>query len=195
VTVAYTTSRGVTGRQPPDAAISNACIATPSNASPTSTDPTRPTMGRPIDLRGCAIARLSRGRLRSGRTGIFRPTRRPRRARTQPYARSLWTRLVMPCSAVPRACHTTRTIEVVPGRSVRVGAQLNPPSPVGPHGLQAGGRGRASSCQIAHGTERTSGHPRSTSRVAAGPGRGTGASALPKLTMRVRFPSPARSDL
>jgi hypothetical protein len=35
----------------------------------------------------------------------------------------------MPCSAVPRTCHTTRTIEVAPGRSVRVGAQLNSPSP------------------------------------------------------------------
>jgi hypothetical protein len=32
--------------------------------------------------------------------------------------------------AVPRTCHTTRTIEVVPGRSVRVGAQLSPPGPV-----------------------------------------------------------------
>jgi hypothetical protein len=35
----------------------------------------------------------------------------------------------MPCSAVPRTCHTTRTIEVAPGRSVRVGTQLNSPSP------------------------------------------------------------------
>jgi hypothetical protein len=60
-----------------------------------------------------------------------------------------------------------------------------------PHGFQAGGRRRASSCQIAHGTERISGHPRSTSRISAGPGSAPLASALPKLTMRVRFPSPA----
>jgi hypothetical protein len=32
--------------------------------------------------------------------------------------------------AVPRTCHTTRTTEVAPGRSVRVGAQLSPPGPV-----------------------------------------------------------------
>jgi hypothetical protein len=78
--------------------------------------------------------------------------------------------------------------------------------------LQAGGRGRARSCQIAYGTERISGHPRSTSRVCAGPGRDRSASALPKLVMthrstrvlarsamsrrpRTRSPSPAHRRL
>ena len=78
------------------------------------------------------------------------------------------------------------------GHSAAIPRQMSGGDRMAPHGLLAGGGGRASSCQIAHGTERTSGHPRSTSRVLAGPGRGTGASALPKLTMPVRFPSPAR---
>ena len=60
----------------------------------------------------------------------------------------------------------------------------------GLHGLQAGGRGPARSCQIAHGTERISGHPRSTSRVGAGPGGDVDAPALPKLTMAGRASYP-----
>jgi hypothetical protein len=76
-----------------------------------------------------AIARPSRGCVGSGRAAIVRPPTEPRSWHSWPYVRSPKTRLVLPCSAVPRTCHTTRTIEVAPGRSVRVGAQLNSPSP------------------------------------------------------------------
>jgi hypothetical protein len=51
---------------------------------------------------------------------------------------------------------------------------------------------RASSYQMHSGPAPISGHWRSLDRDTASPGRDAPASALPKLTMRVRFPSPAR---
>src|SRR5262245_35563134 len=94
---------------------------------------------------------------------------------------------------MPRTCHTSRTIEVTQGRFSTLGT----PDHAAPSSARFAGKG-SWACPFVPDRARNRAHERPPAgQRAVYPqvlGRGTGASALPKLTMRERRSDMARAD-